>query len=72
MKNFFRQLLSSNDNVSSKRLMALITFIVAIVIIFLKFSIDYVYTLLGFIAASMGFGTIDKQIFKNKDNTPLG
>ena len=61
MKEFFKKLLGSNDNISSKRLMGLIAFICMLVMAFMRYDISIIITLIGFITALMGLGSLDKR-----------
>jgi hypothetical protein len=65
MKNFFYKLLSDNDSISSKRLMALLAFISVIVMSFLKYDLSIIIALIGLITGLMGLSSFDKR----NDNT---
>ena len=70
MIQFIKDFFSNGDNVSSKRVMGLLSFISAIVGVFTNVEYNNILSLLGFSALCFGLTTIDKFIklvlIKNK------
>lgn len=57
---FIKELFSTQDSVSSKRVIAFVAFIFVIIIAVLKYDTNTIIAFLSFIASLLGLSTIDK------------
>lgn len=68
MKKYILELLSSGNELSSKRFLAFLFSFILIFVIFFKFEISYVYALMSFITALLGITGIEKFSNNSRKN----